>query len=106
MAEGENRIKTLTIDLGRRKLPCWNMVLEQGVQLGVAPPPRLRNAEPDVYDTKRAAAEPEERTLLAPVPARRAQHPRHDDTANDVHDLIRHTCQCDGLSAETGRAYF
>lgn len=86
-----------TVNFRGREPPCRYTVLKESVQLGVRPAPRLGYPEIHVDNAERAATEPEEGTLLPPIPGSRAQHPGHNDSADNVDDLIRHSRQSDGF---------
>lgn len=60
-------------------------------------------AEDAVHGAKRRGGPPKQTGFRAPVPGRGAEHAGHDDTADDVHDLICNTGQRDGLLPETRR---
>ena len=58
------------------------------------------------FDIIRFQTYENKRALAPQVPGIRGQHPGHDDTADDVHDLISDTRQSHGLLSQPSRPDF
>lgn len=91
---------SIGIHMRLAKLPRWDLLREQNIQLLIRPVLRLREPKVGPYGDQSRSSCPEESCFARPIPSRWVDLVGDQYARDDVDDLVGVASQNDGLSSE------